>query len=122
MQISWTRGKTLGNLAVLNAENKVTIAKQGGVDVIVTAMKQHASVAAVQEYGCWALRNLAENAENSVTSLDPFESFGLWEKHFHIRGAGCKFVTMYESTHAVIRILQCLANFPKKIQCIPTKY
>ena len=50
-----------------NAENQVTIAKQGGVDVIVTAMKQHASVAAVQEYGCGALRSLADEAANTVT-------------------------------------------------------
>ena len=47
---------------------QVTIAKQGGADVILTAMKQHASVAAVQEYGCLALYELnLENAENKVT-------------------------------------------------------
>ncbi len=59
----------LRNLAV-NAENKVTIARQGGVDVILTAMKQHASVAAVQQYGCGALGNLAGNAENEVPAAE----------------------------------------------------
>ena len=32
---------------------------------------RHASVAVVQEYGCWALRNLtANNVENQVTIAD----------------------------------------------------
>ena len=47
---------------------EVTIAKEGGVDVIIKAMKVHESVAAVQEYGCAALQNLAlNNAKNRVT-------------------------------------------------------
>ena len=37
------------------------------MDVILKAMKVHESVAAVQEYGCGALANLAANAENKVT-------------------------------------------------------
>ena len=37
------------------------------MDVIVTAMKQHASVAAVQEDGCRALGSLAMNTENMET-------------------------------------------------------
>ena len=41
--------------------------KKGGVDVIITAMRQHASVADVQQNGCRALMNLASNAENKVT-------------------------------------------------------
>ena len=49
-------------------DEEVTIAEQGGVDAILSAMKEHASVAAVQEAGCRALRNLAGvNAENQVT-------------------------------------------------------
>ena len=61
--------EALGTLA-MNAENQVTIARQGGVDVIVAAMKQHASVAAVQQYGCVALWNLAGNAVNKVTMAE----------------------------------------------------
>ena len=37
------------------------------MDVIVTAMKQHASVADVQQHGCGALNNLALNEESQVT-------------------------------------------------------
>ena len=46
---------------------EVTIAEKGGVDVILTAMKMHESVAAVQTYGCGALASLAANAGNQVT-------------------------------------------------------
>ena len=49
---------------------EVTIAKQGGVDAVLTAMRSHASVAAVQEYGCGALWNLAGNAENEVPAAE----------------------------------------------------
>ena len=49
----------------------MTIAKQGGVDAVLTAMRSHASVAAVQECGCRALRNLAvNNAENQVPAAE----------------------------------------------------
>ena len=41
----------IGLLFRLTVEREVTIRKKGGVDVIRTAMKQHASVAAVQEHG-----------------------------------------------------------------------
>ena len=48
----------------------MTIAKQGGVDAVLTAMRSHASVAGVQESGCGALRNLAANAENKVPAAE----------------------------------------------------
>ena len=47
----------------------MTIAKQGGVDAVLTAMRSHASVA-VQEQGCGALWNLAVNAENRVPAAE----------------------------------------------------
>ena len=48
----------------------MTIAKQGGVDAVLTAMRSHASVEAVQECGCEALGNLARNAENEVPAAE----------------------------------------------------
>ena len=48
----------------------MTIAKQGGVDAVLTAMRSHASVAAVQECGCRALMNLAMNDENGVPAAE----------------------------------------------------
>ena len=47
----------------------MTIAKQGGVDAVLTAMRSHASVSAVQECGCGALCNLV-NAENEVPAAE----------------------------------------------------
>ena len=40
------------------------------MDAVLTAMRSHASVAAVQECGCEALRNLAGNAENTVPAAE----------------------------------------------------
>ena len=54
--------KTLKSLATGNADNKVKIAAAGGIESILNAMKQHANHESVQEYGCYALRNLAGNA------------------------------------------------------------
>ena len=41
------------------ADNQVTIAAAGGVEAIVQGMRAHVGVAAVQEHGAAALRNLA---------------------------------------------------------------
>jgi Armadillo/beta-catenin-like repeat len=43
-------------------DNKVTIARLGGIDVVVSAMQNHNSVG-VQEYASGALRNLIGNVE-----------------------------------------------------------
>ena len=43
------------------ADNQVTIAAAGGVEVIVQGMQAHVGVAAVQEEGAGALTNLAFN-------------------------------------------------------------
>ena len=48
----------------------MTIAEQGGVDAVLTAMRSHASVEAVQVCGCRALWNLAGNAENQVPAAE----------------------------------------------------
>ena len=40
------------------------------MDAVLTAMRSHASVAAVQECGCGALRYLAVNAENKVPAAE----------------------------------------------------
>ena len=48
----------------INFEGK--IAKAGVIEVVVAAMRGHATNEAVQECGCGVLANLAENAENQV--------------------------------------------------------
>ena len=47
----------LSNLA-FNADNKIKIAKEGGIKVVMDAMVNHISHAEVQEQGCWALLNI----------------------------------------------------------------
>jgi len=49
--------------------HQVTIANEGGVDLILTAMQQHRNEDSVQEKACAALRTLAADiaAENVVT-------------------------------------------------------
>ena len=47
--------------------NRKTIAKEGGIKVILNAMKEHAKYVYVQEKGCAALRNLAVNDDNQKT-------------------------------------------------------
>ena len=48
-------------------ENKVTIANAGGIDEIVSAMKEHKSSEGVQKNGCIALRNFALNGMNGAS-------------------------------------------------------
>jgi hypothetical protein len=43
----------------------VTIAEEGGITTILSAMKTHSSNAYVQHYGCAALSNLVNNNENN---------------------------------------------------------
>ena len=50
-------------------ENKVTMANAGGIELIVSAMKEHKSSAGVQEKGCGALRNLASNGRKRERRL-----------------------------------------------------
>lgn len=47
-------------------ENRVTIARAGGVDATVAALKRHIGNPGVQEAGCAALRHLAYNNGNQV--------------------------------------------------------
>ena len=42
-------------------ENRVKIASLGGIEVILTAMKEHKSHEKIQECGCCALCNLTAN-------------------------------------------------------------
>lgn len=44
-----------------NAENKIKMASEGGIDTIMTAMYQHEGATKVQLYGCRVLRLLAFN-------------------------------------------------------------
>jgi hypothetical protein len=43
------------------ADNKVSIARAGGLEAVVGALRRHETSAAVAEQACWALRNLAVN-------------------------------------------------------------
>ena len=45
----------------------VTIAAAGAIPVILKAMTAHAGHANVNQYGCGAIANLAENIVNQVT-------------------------------------------------------
>lgn len=51
----------LQNIALHNAENKVAIAQQGGITVLVAAMNNHRTEPRVQQYCCFALANLSAN-------------------------------------------------------------
>ena len=42
----------------LNADNQIKIAEEGGIKVVMDAMRNHIGLAGVQEYGCWALMNI----------------------------------------------------------------
>jgi len=56
----------LANLAD-NLDNKVAVAKAGGIKAVITAMRNHASHAGVQHYGCRALTSIAyKNWDNKV--------------------------------------------------------
>ena len=56
----------LGTLANCNAANEVAIAEQGGIVAVIGAMGRFEGDAGVQQWGCWALFNLAGNAANKV--------------------------------------------------------
>ena len=51
-------------------EEVLIIMQQGGVGAIVSAMRSHVSVAAVQEKWCGALMRHADNAENRVPARE----------------------------------------------------
>ena len=59
-------GCRLLKLLARNDDNSIKIAEQGGISVILEAMRTHTSHAGVQEEGCGALRNLAVNAGNKI--------------------------------------------------------
>lgn len=50
-------------------DNKLTIASMGGVGAILTVMKRHGGDLAVQEAGCWALRNLTTPHNPKIQSI-----------------------------------------------------
>jgi hypothetical protein len=56
----------LQKLALNNDKNKVTIAAEGGITAILSAMKFNLDNANVQEYGCGALSSLTKNDSNRV--------------------------------------------------------
>ena len=60
--------RVLRNLA-RNDKNKAAIRRTGGVEDVVEAMRQHQGNAAVQEQGCWALRNLARKNEANRVAI-----------------------------------------------------
>jgi hypothetical protein len=49
--------------------NKVTIADEGGIPIILSAMKTHSSDANVQYYGCGVLWNLALDNDNNKAAI-----------------------------------------------------
>ena len=57
---------TLCALASKNQKNRLSIVKKGGIDAIIKALVNHRDHTGVQEQGCWALLNLAGNADNEV--------------------------------------------------------
>ena len=58
--------RALGYLMSKNVDNKKTIAKMGGIEVILDAMKRHKANANLQDLGCGALVYLAENDDNAM--------------------------------------------------------
>ena len=48
----------------MSSENKQTVEMEGGIDVILNAMRLHKSNGGVQAKGCGALLHLAYNEEN----------------------------------------------------------
>jgi hypothetical protein len=51
----------MGALCGLSADNKVSIARLGGVEAVLGALRRHQTSAAVAEQACGALRKLAVN-------------------------------------------------------------
>ena len=49
--------------------NKVTIAAEGGIAMILSAMETHLYNAKVQHYGCGALWNLVVNNEDNKVTI-----------------------------------------------------
>jgi len=62
-------GLALGNLASLCVANRKIVASAGGIPAILKSMKTNLQYPGVQEYGCWALRHLALDAECKVIIL-----------------------------------------------------
>ena len=60
---SWLRAY-IHFLPISLDENRATIARAGGVDATVSALKRHINNPGVQEAGCAALRHLAYNNGN----------------------------------------------------------
>jgi len=56
----------LQSLAVNDDKNRVTIVEEGGINVILSAMRTHSSNSGLQEYSCGTLVMLAENDYNKV--------------------------------------------------------
>ena len=45
-------------------------AKAGGIELVINAMRVHASNTYVQHYGCWALVNITTHADNKVLAAN----------------------------------------------------
>ena len=65
----------LSNLAVNNDNNHSTIAKEGGVETIRSAMASHSNNARVQNHGQAALLNLAVNDDNKIAIAEQEEGY-----------------------------------------------
>ena len=59
----------LWNLSVKNCDNSIKIAAQGGIDAILTAMKAHPKVAAVQQEACGAICGLLVQNPNAEVEI-----------------------------------------------------
>lgn len=56
----------ISNACVLNTANQDSLGMQGAVEATVQAMEQHREHVKTQDYGCRALRNLADNSEFNI--------------------------------------------------------
>ncbi len=54
-------------MIAFNSGNKVTVARAGGIEVAVVAMKVHPRNEHFQHYGFMALTSIAFNSHNQVT-------------------------------------------------------
>ena len=65
--------------------SQAALGRNGGLDVVVAAMRAHPTAAAVQEQACFALCHLSINAENQVraaraTRARPMRACNVFER------------------------------------------
>jgi hypothetical protein len=92
------------NLAAKNNDNKVSIARVGGIAAIVQATKTHFQVANVQEEACGALRNLSYN-DNLAQQLNM--QARKWLEASRKQSLCCGFVEDFPSLGIVWGISAC---------------